>query len=82
MRIYPGNHPSLSVATAGTVHLAAAWAGSFCEGPFAFGVSGDLADDIVTEPLSPQGNLVPVPTGPGLGVTLDDEKVASLRIDK
>jgi L-alanine-DL-glutamate epimerase-like enolase superfamily enzyme len=82
IRIYPGNHPSVSVATAGVAHLAAAWPGALCEGPFAYGVSGDLAEDVVTEPLSPRGNLVPVPDGPGLGVTLDEDKIAHLRIDR
>jgi L-alanine-DL-glutamate epimerase-like enolase superfamily enzyme len=82
MRIYPGNHPAVSVATAGVVQMAAAWPGHLCEGPFAYGVSGDLTDDVVTEPLSPRGNAVPVPTGPGLGVTLDDDKIVKLRVDK
>ncbi len=82
MRIYPGNHPGLSVATAGVVHLAAAWAGPLCEGPFAYGVSGDIAGDIVTEPMTPEGNQVRVPTGPGLGVTLDEDKISRLRIDR
>jgi L-alanine-DL-glutamate epimerase-like enolase superfamily enzyme len=82
MRIYPGNHPSVSVATAAVAQLAAAWPGALCEGPFAYGVSGDLPEDIVTEPLAPRGNLVPVPQGPGLGVTLDDGKIAHLRIDR
>jgi L-alanine-DL-glutamate epimerase-like enolase superfamily enzyme len=82
MRIFPGNHPSVSVATAGVVHLAAAWPGPLFDGTFAYGVSGDLADDIVTEPLTPRGNLVPVPMGPGLGVTLDEDKISRLRVDR
>jgi L-alanine-DL-glutamate epimerase-like enolase superfamily enzyme len=81
LRIYPGNHPAVCVATAGVVHLAAAWPGRLCEGPFAYGVSGDLAEDIVTEPLTPRGNLVPVPQGPGLGITLDEDKIRKLRVD-
>jgi L-alanine-DL-glutamate epimerase-like enolase superfamily enzyme len=44
-------------------------------------VSGDLAEDVVTEPLSPRGNQVPVPQGPGLGVTLDEDKIKKLRVD-
>ena len=82
MRIYPGNHPSVSVATAGVAHLAAAWPGQLSEGTFAYGVSGDLAEDIVTEPILTRGNLVPVPEGPGLGLTLDEEKISRLRIDR
>ncbi len=34
-----------------------------------------LADSVLTEPLAPIGTLLRVPEGPGLGVTLDDEKV-------
>jgi muconate cycloisomerase len=82
MRIYPGNHPSVSVATAGVAHLAAAWSGDLCEGPFAYGICGDLTDDVVTEPLSPRGNMIPVPTAAGLGVTLDDDKIKRLRVDR
>jgi muconate cycloisomerase len=81
LRIYPGNHPAISVATASVAHLAAAWPDDLCEGPFAYGVSGDLAEDVVTEPLSPRGNQVPVPQGPGLGVTLDEDKIKKLRVD-
>lgn len=35
----------------------------------------DLADTILTEPLSPRGVLLPVPEGPGLGVALDPDKM-------
>jgi L-alanine-DL-glutamate epimerase-like enolase superfamily enzyme len=82
MRIYPGNHPSVSVATAGVVHLAAAWSGDLCEGPFAYGISGDLTDDVVTEPITPRGNMIPVPAVAGLGVTLDEDKIKRLRVDR
>jgi muconate cycloisomerase len=82
MRIYPGNHPSVSVATAGVAHLAAAWPGQLSDGTFAYGVSGDLAEDVVTEPISPRGNMVHVPEGPGLGLTLDEGKISRLRVDR
>ena len=37
LRIYPGNHPSTSIATVSVVHLAAAWPGPLLEGAFAVG---------------------------------------------
>ena len=82
MRIYPGNHPSTSVATAAVAHICAAWPTPVMEGVFAVGVSGALATDIVTNPMVPKDGEVVVPTGPGLGVELDMERIASLRIDR
>lgn len=81
MRIYPGNHPSTSVATASVAHLAAAWAGPLLDGPFAVGISGALGADIVTEPLKVENGAVIVPDGPGLGVTLDEDAIKSMRKD-
>jgi L-alanine-DL-glutamate epimerase-like enolase superfamily enzyme len=81
MRIYPGNHPSTSVATAAVAHMCGSWPGSLMEGPFAVGVSGALATDIVTNPIVPENGEVAVPTGPGLGVDLDMDRVTSLRVD-
>lgn len=40
-----------------------------------------LADSVLTEPLVPSGTFVPVPHGPGLGVTLDCEKVRRYTVD-
>jgi L-alanine-DL-glutamate epimerase-like enolase superfamily enzyme len=82
MRIYPGNHPSTSVATAAVAHLAAAWPGPLLDGPFAVGVSGAFAADVVREPLTVENGGVRVPDGPGLGVMLDDEAIAAMRLDK
>lgn len=81
MRIYPGNHPSVSVATSAVAHLAAAWPGPLLEGPFAMGIGGELADDVVTEPLRLSGNKISPPSGPGLGVTLDEKTITRLRVD-
>ena len=81
MRICPGNHPCASVATASVAHLAAAWPGTLLEGPFAFGITA-LTDDIVTNPIRVEGNMAIVPDGPGLGVTLDDDKISKLRLDR
>src|SRR4029450_10921276 len=61
MRIYPGNHPSTSVATAAVAQLCAAWPGPLMEGVFAVGVSGALGADIVTDPLAPVNGEIRVP---------------------
>jgi muconate cycloisomerase len=82
MRIYPGNHPSTSVATAAVAQLCAAWPGPLMEGVFAVGVSGALAADIVTEPIVPVNGEIHVPTGPGLGVELDPAALARFRVDR
>jgi muconate cycloisomerase len=82
MRIYPGNHPSTSVATAAVAQLCGAWPGPLMEGVFAVGVSGALGADIVTEPIVPVNGEIRVPSGPGLGVELDPDAIARFRIDR
>ena len=79
--INPGNHPATSVATASVAHLCAAWPTPVMAGVFAVGVSGALAADVVENPITPVNGEVPIPTGPGLGVTLDEDAIATLRID-
>lgn len=63
-----------SVGTAAAAHAYAAISnatfGSELFGPLL------LAEDIVTEPLEYSGGSLTVPTGPGLGVTLDEERLA------
>jgi muconate cycloisomerase len=81
LRIYPGNHPSTSVATASVVQLAAAWPGELLDGPFAVGITGAFAADTVAEPLTMEGSRVLVPSGPGLGVTIDEAAVKAMRCD-
>ena len=81
MRIYPGNHPSTSVATAAVAQLAAAWPGPLLDGPFAVGVTGAFAADIVEAPLQVEGGAVRVSDQPGLGVTLDEAAIRLLRTD-
>jgi muconate cycloisomerase len=81
MRIYPGNHPSTSVATAAVAQLCGAWPGPLMEGVFAVGVSGALGADIVTEPIVPVNGEIRVPSGPGLGVELDPDALRRYRID-
>ena len=82
MRIYPGNHPCTSVSTAAVMQMAAAWPGDLLEGPFAAGITDALANDIVQNPLMVSGRHVYVPNGPGLGVTLDEDAIQSMRMDK
>ena len=81
MRIYPGNHPSTSVATSAVAQMCAASPAPVMEGVFAVGVSGALADDIVENPIRPVDGEIPVPDGPGLGVILDEEKLARYRVE-
>jgi len=79
LRIYPGNHPSTSVATAAAAHLGAAWPGALLEGAFAVGLL-NLAEDIVAQPLRMQGPSLHVPQGPGLGVRLDERQLQKFRV--
>ena len=81
MRIYPGNHPSTSIATASVVQLAAAWPGPLLDGPFAVRITGAFDGDLVTQPLRVENGEVIVPPGPGLGVTLDESALRSMRVD-
>jgi muconate cycloisomerase len=81
MRIYPGNHPSTSVATSAVAQMCASSPEPVMEGVFAVGVSGALADDIVENPIRPVDGEIPVPDGPGLGVTLDEDKLAKYRVE-
>ena len=82
LRIYPGNHPSTSVAAASVAHLAAAWPGNLEPGPFAVGVVDELVQDVVVEPIVIQGAQVVVPKGPGFGVELDAKIVERHRLDR
>jgi len=52
------------------------------EGVFAVGVSGALGADIVMEPIAPVNGEIKVPSGPGLGVELDEKAIARYRIDR
>ena len=81
MRIYPGNHPSTSVATSSVAQMCAASPEPVMEGVFAVGVSGALADDIVENPIRPIDGEIPVLDGPGFGVTLDEDKLEKYRIE-
>lgn len=79
--IFPGNHPSTSVNVAAVAHLATAWPGALLVGDFQTGAEDMLADDIVQERIRVADGRVTVPQGPGLGVQLDEQKLARYRID-
>lgn len=40
-----------------------------------------LADSVIDEPLRPQDGRLPVPQGPGLGITVSEEKLRALTIE-
>jgi len=74
---YGGTTLESSLGTAASVHAfcssAAVTAGSELFGPLL------LADDLAEEPLTYRDGHVHVPTGPGLGVTLDEKKLIKYR---
>lgn len=82
MGINPGNHPATSVATASVAQMCGSWPTPLMAGVFAVGVSGALAEDIVQNPIRPENGEILIPEGPGLGVTLDEDALTNLRIDK
>ncbi|PLC53278.1 hypothetical protein CR155_13425 [Pollutimonas nitritireducens] len=81
MRIFPGNHPGASVVSAAAIHLATSWPGPLLEGPIAVGINEVLAEDIVTEPIPRKGKHLFIGDKPGLGVTLDEDKLKRLRVE-
>lgn len=81
LRIFPGNHPGASVATAAALHLATAWAGPLLEGPLAVGINEVLADDVVAQPIPSEGKHMRVSDAPGLGVELDEDKLNQYRVE-
>jgi len=77
--IFPGNHPSTSVATASVAHLCASWPGPLAVGDFQNGACYMLLTDIVKSPIRVDKGYIKVPEGPGLGMELDEDKVAQFR---
>jgi glucarate dehydratase len=64
----------LGIATAAYLHIAAATA--YLDRPSQSLLRWTTDDVIVGGPFSPKSGMVPVPTGPGLGVELDEDAVA------
>ena len=77
----PGNHPTTSVAATAMAHLCAAWPWEVPVGDFSNGPTDILADDIVTIPMKLENGTVRIPTGPGFGIELDEEKIKRYRVD-
>ena len=79
IRCVVGHGFGLGVNTMAEIMLAATSAnvidGLECVGPL------KTADDIVTRKLDLSGGSLALPGGPGLGVTLDDAKIAKYRFD-
>ena len=80
--IFPGNHPSSGVNVAAVAHLAAAWPGPLLVGDFQTGSVDMIAEDILETPVKVVDGVVRVPQGPGLGITLDADKVERFRVDR
>jgi len=74
--IYPGNQPSTSVGSATAAHFYAATWNATLGGDFHVGPAGWLADDIVKNPLVIQNGYALVPQGIGIGMELDEDKLA------
>ena len=79
IRCVVGHGFGLGVNTMAEIMLAATSAnvldGLECVGPL------KTADDIVTRKLDLSSGSLPLPAGPGLGVTLDDAKIARYRLE-
>ena len=73
-----GSRPSLGVATAAMLHLAAATPGLSAANESAY---HQLANDVLAEPLELTGGMMTVPEGPGLGVEVDRGKVDRFLLD-
>ncbi len=74
--IYPGNQPSTSVGSATAAHFFASTSNATLGGDFNVGPTSWLADDIVRNPLVVRDGYAFVPQGVGIGVELDEDKLA------
>jgi muconate cycloisomerase len=74
--VYPGNQPSTSIGSATAAHFYAATWNASLAGDFNVGPMGWLADDIVKVPLAVEAGAALVPELPGIGVELDERKLA------
>jgi muconate cycloisomerase len=78
--IYPGNQPSTSVGSATAAHFFAATWNATLGGDFHMGPAGWLADDIVENPLVIRDGHAFVPMGIGIGMELDEDKLAKYAV--
>lgn len=74
--IYPGGQPGTSVGSATAAHFYAATWNASLGGDFHVGPAGWLADDVVRNPLVVKDGYAHVPDGVGIGVELDEAKLA------
>jgi L-alanine-DL-glutamate epimerase-like enolase superfamily enzyme len=75
-----GSNLEMGIGSAAMLHLAIATS-AMVEGEFPCDIIGPFfyEDELLREPLDIRGGEARVPEGPGLGVELDDEKVARYR---
>jgi muconate cycloisomerase len=74
--IYPGGQPGTSVGSATAAHFYAATWNASLGGDFHVGPAGWLADDIVKRPLVVKDGYAFVPDGVGIGVEVDETRLA------
>ena len=77
--LYAGNQPSTSVGAAAAAHFYAATP-NVIAGDFNLGPAGWLSGDIVKRPLPVDGPFAVVPDGVGIGVEIDDSKLAKFSV--
>lgn len=73
-----GSHRELGVGTAASAHLAAAFAAMSL--PAELGVHTLLTDGLLMEPLVIENGVLTIPSGPGLGVEIDPDRLERYRI--
>ncbi len=77
--VYAGGNVGSSIGAATAAHFYAATLGVIA-GDFNLGPGGWLTGDLVREPLHTEGAFVFVPDGPGIGVDLDEARLADCAV--
>lgn len=77
--LYAGNQPASSVGAATAIHFYAATK-NVIAGDFNIGPDGWLAGDLVKQPLNLERTFALVPHAPGIGVELDEVKLAAFSV--
>jgi L-alanine-DL-glutamate epimerase-like enolase superfamily enzyme len=80
--IFPGNHPGTSVQTAAVAHLCAAWPHELLVGDFQVFATDMISEDVVVRPAVTKDGYLEVPTGPGLGFEIDEDRLKHVRLDR
>ena len=76
MRLWVENGINTGISQVFQAHQAAA----FPAIEYTISITHTLEDDIMKEPFTMQRGFYKVPTGPGLGATLDDDAVEKYRL--